>query len=89
MGARHHYTDAYLSVDPIGRTFFNSLLLYGSMVVNAVVPLARIPGTVVNGGGFYRTDCYPPANLPVTCTHSEAKTGSWVDGLNIQWLCVP
>jgi len=62
---------------------------YGSILVSAVMTFSKLPGTVVNGGRFYCTDCDPPANPPVTCTHAGAKTGSWVDGLNNQWLCVP
>ena len=62
---------------------------YGSILVSAGMTFAKLPGTVVNGGRFYCTDCDPPANPPVTCTHAGAKTGSWVDGLNNQWLCVP
>jgi hypothetical protein len=62
---------------------------YGSILVSAGMTFSKLPGTVVNGGRFYCTDCDPPANPPVTCTHAGAKTGSWVDGLNGQWLCVP
>jgi len=62
---------------------------YGSILVSAGMTFSKLPGTVVNGGRFYCTDCDPPANPPVTCTHAGAKTGSWVDGLNNQWLCVP
>ena len=64
-------------------------IAYGSMLVSAGMPFSKLPGTVVNGGRFYCSDCDPPANPPVTCTHSGARTGSWVDGLNNQWLCVP
>ncbi len=61
----------------------------GLMHVSTGMPFSKIPGTVLNGGRFYCTDCDPPGNPPVTCTHTGAKTGSWVDGLNSQWLCVP
>ena len=61
----------------------------GLMQISTGMPFAKIPGTVLSGGRFYCTDCDPPANPPVTCTHSGAKTGSWIDGLNSQWLCVP
>jgi len=62
---------------------------YGSILVSAGMTFSKLPGTVVNGGRFYCTDCDPPANPPVACTHAGARTGSWVDGLNNQWLCVP
>ncbi len=62
---------------------------YGSMLVSVGMPYAKIPASVVNGGRFYCTDCDPPANPPAPCTHIGAKTGSWVDGVNSQWLCVP
>jgi hypothetical protein len=61
----------------------------GLMQISTGTTFAKIPATVLNGGRFYCSDCDPPANPPVTCTHSGAKTGSWVDGLNNQWLCVP
>lgn len=61
----------------------------GLMHISTGMTFAKIPAAAVNGGRFYCTDCDPPANPPVTCTHSGAKTGSWVDGLNNQWLCVP
>ncbi len=61
----------------------------GLMQISTGTTFAKIPASVVNGGRFYCSDCDPPANPPVTCTHSGAKTGSWVDGLNNQWLCVP
>jgi hypothetical protein len=64
-------------------------ITYGSMMVSSGTTFANLPGTVVNGARFYCSDCDPPANPPVTCTHSGAKTGSFVDGLNNQWLCVP
>lgn len=62
---------------------------YGSILVSVGMPYAKIPTTVVNGGRFYCTDCDPPANPPAACTHIGTKTGSWVDGINNQWLCVP
>jgi hypothetical protein len=62
---------------------------YGSILVSTGMTFSKLPGTVVNGGRFYCSDCDPPANPPVACTHTGAKTGSWVDGLNNQWLCVP
>lgn len=64
-------------------------LAYGSILVSVGMPYAKIPAAVVNGGRFYCTDCDPPANPPAACTHIGAKTGSWVDGVNNQWLCVP
>jgi hypothetical protein len=62
---------------------------YGSILVSVGMPYAKIPAAVVNGGRFYCTDCDPPANPPAACTHIGAETGSWVDGVNNQWLCVP
>ncbi len=62
---------------------------YGSILVSVGMPYAKIPTTVLNGGRFYCSDCDPPANPPATCTHIGTKTGSWVDGINNQWLCVP
>jgi len=64
-------------------------LAYGSILVSVGMPYAKIPAAVVNGGRFYCTDCDPPANPPAACTHIGAETGSWVDGVNNQWLCVP
>jgi hypothetical protein len=48
-----------------------------------------LPASVVNGASFYCPNCDPPANPPVTCSSSGARTGSWVHGLNNQWLCTP
>jgi hypothetical protein len=48
-----------------------------------------LPASVVNGASFYCPNCDPPANPPVACTSSGARTGSWVHGLNNQWLCTP
>ncbi len=64
-------------------------LAYGSILVSVGMPYAKIPAAVVNGGRFYCTDCDPSANPPAACTHIGAETGSWVDGVNGQWLCVP
>lgn len=48
-----------------------------------------LPTQVVNGASFYCPNCDPPANPPAACTSSGAKTGSFVHGLNNQWLCAP
>jgi hypothetical protein len=48
-----------------------------------------LPETVLNGGSFYCPNCDPPANTPTDCTSREARTGSWVHGLNHHWMCVP
>jgi hypothetical protein len=53
------------------------------------VKFADLPGSVTNGARRYCIDCDPPANPPVACTSSGAKTGAWINGLNNVWLCVP
>ena len=53
------------------------------------VKFADLPGSVTNGGRRYCVDCDPPANPPVACTSSGAKTGAWANGLNNTWVCVP
>lgn len=58
------------------------------MTVNKGITFANL-GMVVNGASFYCPDCDPPANPPVACTSSGAKTGSWVHGLNNVWVCTP
>ena len=53
------------------------------------VKFADLPSSVINGAKRYCIDCDPPANPPVACTSSGAKTGAWVNGLNNAWICVP
>ena len=53
------------------------------------VKFADLPGSVTNGVRRYCIDCDPPANPPVACTSTGAKTGAWVNGLNGTWVCVP
>ncbi len=59
----------------------------GTMFVSTGSNFASIPGTVANGGHFYCSDCDPPANPPVACTSSGAKTGAMVYGVHNQWIC--
>jgi parallel beta-helix repeat protein len=60
----------------------------GTMMVSSGVSWP-LPASVVNGASFYCPNCDPPANPPVACTSSGTKTGSWVHGLNNQWICAP
>lgn len=53
------------------------------------VKFADLPGSVTNGARRYCIDCDPPANPPVACTSTGAKTGAWINGLNGTWICVP
>jgi hypothetical protein len=53
------------------------------------VKFADLPGSVTNGVRRYCIDCDPPANPPVPCASSGAKTGAWINGLNNTWVCVP
>jgi len=53
------------------------------------VKFADLPSSVTNGARRYCIDCDPPANPPVACTSTGAKTGAWINGLNNTWLCVP
>jgi hypothetical protein len=53
------------------------------------VKFADLPASVTNGVRRYCVDCDPPANPPVACTSTGAKTGAWVNGLNNTWVCVP
>ena len=53
------------------------------------VKFADLPGSVTNGVRRYCIDCDPPANPPVACTSTGAKTGAWINGLNGTWVCVP
>lgn len=59
------------------------------IAVSSGVDFADLPNPVINGASFYCPDCDPPANPPVACTSSGAKTGSWVHGLNNTWICTP
>jgi hypothetical protein len=61
----------------------------GLAEISTGTTFAKLPGTVVNGMRMYCSNCDPPANPPVTCTSSGARTGAFVDGVNNQWLCVP
>jgi hypothetical protein len=53
------------------------------------VKFADLPSSVINGARRYCVDCDPPANPPVACTSTGAKTGAWINGLNNTWICVP
>jgi Concanavalin A-like lectin/glucanases superfamily len=53
------------------------------------VKFADLPSSVTNGARRYCADCDPPANPPVACTSTGARTGAWVNGLNNTWICVP
>jgi hypothetical protein len=53
------------------------------------VKFADLPASVTNGVRRYCIDCDPPANPPVACTSTGARTGAWVNGLNNAWICVP
>jgi hypothetical protein len=64
-------------------------LSYGSELISAGTTFANLPSLVTNGARFYCSNCDPPANPPVACTHSGAETGSFVDGINGTWLCAP
>jgi hypothetical protein len=48
-----------------------------------------LPQPAINGASFYCPNCDAPANPPSTCSSNRGKTGSWVHGLNNQWICVP
>ena len=61
----------------------------GFAQISTGASFAKLPGTVVNGMRTYCSNCDPPANPPVTCTSSGARTGAFADGVNNQWLCVP
>lgn len=58
----------------------------GTLVVNGNA-FASLPTSVVNGSRTWCSNCDPPANPPVTCTSSGAKTGAFADGVNNKWIC--
>ena len=63
--------------------------LSGLAQISTGTTFAKLPGTVVNGMRVYCTNCDPPANPPIACTSSGARTGAFADGVNNNWLCVP
>ena len=62
---------------------------YGTVLTSTGMTYANLPSPTVSGGRFYCSDCDPPANPPVACTHTGAKTGAFADGVNGVWLCTP
>jgi hypothetical protein len=61
----------------------------GLAQISTGTTFAKLPGTVVNGMRMYCSNCDHPADPPVTCASSGARTGAFVDGVNNTWLCVP
>ncbi len=61
----------------------------GLAQISTGTTFSKLPAMVVNGARIYCSDCDPPANPPVACTHSGAKTGAFADGVNNTWLCAP
>lgn len=59
------------------------------LTVSTGIKFSDLPSPVINGASFYCPDCDPPANPPIACTSSGAKTGAWVHGLNGAWICTP
>jgi len=48
-----------------------------------------LPARVINGASFYCPNCDSAMSPPTLCSSNRDKTGSWVHGLNSQWICPP
>ncbi|HKV56360.1 MAG TPA: glycosyl hydrolase family 28-related protein [Candidatus Binataceae bacterium] len=59
----------------------------GGVLLSTGVTFANLPTTPVNGARIFCSDCDPPTNPPVACTHSGARSGAFADGLNGSWIC--
>lgn len=58
-----------------------------SYIISSGTTFALLPATAVNGARIYCSNCDPPANPPVACTSSGARTGAMAEGINGSWYC--
>jgi hypothetical protein len=71
---------------------FTNRPLFMNVVADQMSTLAFIDINGVaaqNGRKYWCHDCDPPKNPPVPCTSAGARTGSFADGINGIWTCVP